>query len=211
MKTIMIAAATVCGRIGPGVRGSGIDRKHLEEMRRATDASIMGAGTLREGNPEMRGPGGILGDRIRCLVSLSGRIPVQGKDIFRHGPKPLIFTARDKVTLVEETLGDRAEVEGLPVVEAGLDLRRLLDRLAEHGARTVLLEGGGKLNYACLKQGVVDELSLTVIPFVSGYKSGVPLARGDHPLGDPLLGLELISCRTAESGEIFARYKVARS
>ncbi|MFH1020748.1 MAG: hypothetical protein V1782_09120 [Pseudomonadota bacterium] len=60
MLVTIIAASTICGRIGPGLTGSPVDRGLLEKMRAATDASLLGAETLRLGDPEMRGPEGHL-------------------------------------------------------------------------------------------------------------------------------------------------------
>ena len=39
MKVSMIAAASVCGRIGKGFKGGPEDRRFLEKMRAETDAS----------------------------------------------------------------------------------------------------------------------------------------------------------------------------
>jgi len=47
MIVSIIAAATVRGRIGPGFKGSAVDREFLFKMRGRTGASILGAGTLR--------------------------------------------------------------------------------------------------------------------------------------------------------------------
>ena len=78
MRVIMIAATTLCGRINPAPLGSVRDRRFLEKMRDSTDASLMGSGTLRRENPEMRGTAGLSKHRLRVFITQSGDIPVDG-------------------------------------------------------------------------------------------------------------------------------------
>ena len=206
----MIAAATVCGRISPAPLGSMIDRTVLEKMRLKTDAGLMGAGTLRSDNPEMRGPGGIhLEKRIRAIISGSGRV-TKDRNLFANGPKPFIFTSLECEARVSAEFGALAHVVGLPAGRHGLSIASLLTELAERGARSVLIEGGGTLNYSCLAEGVVDEIALTLCPFISGDRNGKSVIEGPEPLGSSLLPLELISYEGAGTGEIFIKYRVRR-
>lgn len=210
MKVIIIAAGTICGRIGPGLTGSPVDRRFLEKMRAATDASLLGAETLRQGDPEMRGPEGcILPQRIRGFITLSGDIPEKEKKIFKNGPPPLIFTGEATASGLRYRLGDLAQVVSLPAECAGeLSLAAALAYLSKIGVSSVLIEGGGRLNYACLRQGVVDEILLTLTPKLSGDRNAASLCSGPSPLGDPFLSLALVSCETAETGELFVKYRV---
>jgi len=208
----IIAASTVCGRIGPGLTGSPVDRGFLEKMRAATDASLLGAETLRQGDPEMRGPEGHLPpQRIRAFVTCSGDIPVAGKKIFAQGPPPLIFTSEAAAAGLQYRLGSLAQVVSLPTMSGGmLSLATALAHLAKLGAASVLVEGGGGLNYACLRQGVVDEILLTLTPKISGDHGAASLCGGPGPLGEPFLPLVLVSCEAATTGEVFLRYRVSK-
>lgn len=212
VSVTIIAASTICGRIGPGLAGSPLDRDLLEKMRAATDASLLGAETLRRDDPEMRGPGGcLLPGRIRGIITRSGDIPVAGKKIFAQGPPPLIFTGDGAAPGLRRKLGGLARIVVLPVESGGeLSLAAALAHLAELGAHSVLVEGGGGLNYACLRQGVVDEILLTLTPKISGDQGGASLCGGPAPLGDPFLPLILVSSQTAETGELFLKYRVNR-
>ena len=210
MKVTIIAASTICGRIGPGLTGSAVDREVLEKIRAATDASLLGAGTLRQGDPEMRGPGGhLLPQRIRGFITESGEIPVAGRKIYQHGPPPLIFTGEAAAAGLRHRLGTLAQVVALPTDSAGgLSLVAALAHLAELGATSLLIEGGGRLNYACLRQGVVDEVLLTLTPKLSGDQGAASVCGGPGPLGAPFLPLILVSCETAETGEVFLKYRL---
>lgn len=211
MKVIMIAAVTLCGRISPGTMGSAEDRQLLERMRQETDASLIGAGTLRDGDPEMRGPGNVLfADRIRAVVSGSGKFSWQEKQLFRKGPLPLIFTSHDLVAELGRRFGARAEVFGLAAGPGGLLLAPALAEMARRGVRRVLVEGGGRMNHSCLAQGLVDELLVTLCPRLSGDRSAASLADGPTPLGDPFMDCELLAVRQGQQGELYLRYRVRK-
>ncbi len=212
MYVTIIVASTICGRIGPGLTGSPVDRRLLENMREITDASLLGAETLRLGDPEMLGlEGRFLPNRIRAFITESGDIPVVGRKIFAQGVAPLIFTGGAAAAELRQKLGDLAEIVILPAMPGGgLSLAAAFAYLAELGAASVLIEGGGRLNYACLRQGVVDEILLTLTPKLSGDQGAASLCGGPGPLGEPFLPLTLVSCEAAATGEVFLKYRVGK-
>ncbi|HSR36784.1 MAG TPA: RibD family protein [Desulfurivibrionaceae bacterium] len=209
MRVSMIAAITLCGRISPAGMGSPGDRRFLEAQRHATDASLIGAGTLRAADAQLRGPGGSLPPhRLRAVISATGNLPVEGRTIFQEGPPPCIFTAAEAAPVLARRVGRRAEVVALPLCGQELSLRHLLDELAARGAVSLLIEGGGRLNYAALRQGVVDELLVTITPKLLGATGAATLADGPVPLGAPFRDLTLLACDQAPTGELFCRYQV---
>jgi 2,5-diamino-6-(ribosylamino)-4(3H)-pyrimidinone 5'-phosphate reductase len=212
VKVILVGATTICGRISPVGHGSLLDRRRLEEIRDKTHASIMGANTLRLENPEMRGTNGTLPpDRIRSIITQSGSIPTAGKKLFKHGPKPVVFTAKENIFAVQGKLKDTAQVISLPEGEHGLSLQAAIDFLAENGVESLLIEGGAQLNYSALAQGLVDEILLTIMPFISGEQNGPAFADGPECLGDPFLKFELLSCEPVSTGELFLHYRSKRT
>jgi riboflavin biosynthesis pyrimidine reductase len=211
MKVSIIAAASVCGRIGQGFKGSAVDRAFLEQMRKDTGASLIGAGTLRQGPVQMLGPGGkVLDGRIRAVITASGRIPIEDQPLFSRGPRPLIFTSRQAGQALEQALGQRAEVVSIGFIGPGrLDLRQVMGHLSERGVGSLLIEGGSALNYEALRQAVVHELLVTICPEIIGASTVSSLVEGPEPLGRPSIGLRPLACRVSlESGEIFLRYAV---
>ncbi|MBU0729707.1 MAG: dihydrofolate reductase family protein [Proteobacteria bacterium] len=210
MKVILIAAGTICGRISPAGFGSGLDRDFLEAARGESDASLMGAQTLRESDPEMKIAGVIPQKRIRAVISGSGDIPIDNRKLFAGKPLPVIFTGEKGSKRLEQNLAGRARIIILPEMDKGLSISRALDELRGLGAEKILIEGGGKLNYAALKQGVVDEIYLTLAPYVSGDENAASLADGPCPLGLSFMQLELYSCEPQETGEVFLRYRVQK-
>jgi riboflavin biosynthesis pyrimidine reductase len=88
----------------------------------------------------------------------------------------------------------------------------VLDRLAERGIRSLLLEGGPSLNAAFLAAGLIDEVCWTVgafmlgtdaLPMIAAIEGGSPYAH------DPRRG-SLASVLRHED-ELFLRYRFQRA
>ncbi len=205
----MVAASSICGHIGPQSPGSRTDRIFLEKMRDASGASLIGAGTLRQADPEIRGSAATLApDRVRAVVSLSGNIPLAGKKLFAHAPAPVIFTSLENISALQAKMAERAEIIALSAGPCGLSLHEAIVSLKERTSGDILIEGGGRLNYAALKEGVVDEIHLTICPKISGHAGAPSLIVGPQSLGQSFGDLQLLDVKAEESGEIFARYLV---
>jgi len=82
--------------------------------------------------------------------------------------------------------------------------RALAERLDREGVRRVYLDGGA-LICSFLREGLVDELTLNVIPVLLG--AGVPLFAG----GLPEVALRLLGATTFPSGLVQLRYARAPS
>lgn len=193
--------------------GSPEDRTLLESLREETGASLIGASTLRDADPEMRGPRSrVLAGRIRSVISASGQIPFKDKKFFSElNTPPVIFCSEENRAALESIYNRRAEVVVLPrLPQGGLSITSALDYFKGRGVDSLLIEGGGKLNYAALHEELVDEICLTITPKLSGDRGAAAFVDGDCVLGTPFLDLEMISCQAISTGEIFARYLVKK-
>jgi 5-amino-6-(5-phosphoribosylamino)uracil reductase len=130
---------------------------------------------------------------------------------FFHSPETekLVFTTEQTPASLRWAAGQYARIEVVPTNESGrADLVEVLHRLPPLGVRHLLLEGGGELNFSMLQAGLIDELFLTICPFVFGGRTaptgfdGVGFARHD------VRKLALKSHRVSSRGEVFLRYDV---
>ena len=206
----LVAAATLDGVIAPVPVGSPLDRRRLLELRARHDASVIGASTLREADPRLLCPGR---RRLRCLVTASGRILVEGKGFFSQPDRPVVFTSREGLERVRRAVGSRALAVAVGRVGPALDWRDILAWLGRRGVRTLLLEGGGVANGTALAQGVVDGLEITLVPrLAAAAGEGRPrlfswsLAGG----GTGEMGLRLLEALPQPTGELFLRYEVRK-
>jgi riboflavin biosynthesis pyrimidine reductase len=108
--------------------------------------------------------------------------------------------------------------EGVSYIFAGdteLDLALTLEILnRELGVKRLLLEGGGVVNGAFLRAGLVDEVSLILCPAIDGAK-GAPFvfdsSEADSDQRAPLTAMTLQSHEVLESGAVWLRYRMQNS
>ena len=97
----------------------------------------------------------------------------------------------------------------------GHDMQAAMEILTNtFGIKTLLLEGGGKINGTFLKAGLIDEISVLIYPGIDGL-AGVPSifeyvgARDEKPADGQ--SLRHFSTETLEGGTVWIRYTVEKS
>ena len=113
---------------------------------------------------------------------------------------PLILTTEDADR--ERVARARETAEVLQAGRGSVDLPAAMGVLAERGVGLVLVEGGPALNGQLLRDGLVDELHLTVAPSLVGGDA-IRIVRGEPPAAP--YGLALEGVLEAE-GTLFLRY-----
>lgn len=148
-------------------------RLRVQEMRRAYMGIMVGAGTARTDDPMLNCRlGGEVRQPVRIVVDSGAHLDLNCQ---------LVETARQYRTIVAHT--QRAATEKLnELAEKGVelllcseqenrvDLKDLVGRLGSLGIDSLLLEGGGQLNEAFLRQGLVDEVYAFIAPKIIGGK-----------------------------------------
>jgi riboflavin biosynthesis pyrimidine reductase len=137
---------------------------------------------------KLRWAGGDLdGDHLICVVS-------------EQAPEDYLAMLREK--------GISYIVSG----KSSVDLADAVNQLGEHfGIRTLLLEGGGHINGAFLQAGLVDEVSLLVVPGIDGRHDIPAVFDGVSPSRNKAVPLRLKSVEQRGRDALWIRYQVVRS
>ncbi len=164
-------AMTADGRIAD-TRGrsrwitGGAARKQVHALRRASDAVLVGSGTVVADDPGLRPerPGRLVPWRV--VVDSCGRVPLGAKLLTDgHAETTLICTtAAASEVWIERVRGTGADVVVLPSRRGQVSLRGVFRELGRRGVMRVLCEGGGVLAGALADQGLVDDYYLFVAP-----------------------------------------------
>jgi riboflavin-specific deaminase-like protein len=212
---VLNMVATLDGRIAidgrSGPIGDEADRELFHGLRTQADAVMVGAGTIRTErygrivrrpeHREQRVAQGLAPDPLAVVVSARMRLLADVPLLQDPDSTVAILTASE-----EELTDTAARIHYLRgPAGAELELRPLLKRLrTEHGVRSILCEGGPSLNESLVREGLVDELFLSIAPKLAG---GPPLTMltGD-PLPEPLTA-ELIWL-LEHDGHLFGRYRL---
>ncbi len=219
------AAMSADGKIAPASRrfepfGSSTDTRLLYQLRTFADAVMCGARTL-DLNAVKLGNGGRVYDRMRerrglsahpIRIVVSGRASIDPKaEIFKHRFSPII--------LLTTKCADERRVKRLqPLVDdilavgrKEIDFEDALRQLrSKWGVRRLLCEGGGELNDALFRRGLVDEVYLTVAPIVFGGREAPTLADGTGALRLAAATQLKLKRHCRIGAELFLIYRVLR-
>jgi 2,5-diamino-6-(ribosylamino)-4(3H)-pyrimidinone 5'-phosphate reductase len=144
---------------------------------------------------------------LRVVVTRSGRVASASRffDDSDAGAGRIIATTDEASEEDLAAVAGRAEIWRVGASE--VRLQELLERLAGRGVERVLLEGGGELNWALVREDLVDELYVTIVPALLGGREAPTLLEGDGFTMDRQRRLRLESVREI-SGELFCRYSL---
>ena len=153
------------------------ERVHLDRSRNA--AIMVGVGTVLADDPLLtcRIEGGKNPIRIVCDSRL--RTPLDSKIAQTAKEVPTILAAAEgdaDRTGPFEAAGLRVWV--LPERNGHLDLTALMERLGAEEIDSVLLEGGGRLNWAALEAGLVQRVQAYIAPKLFGGAEAKSPIRG---------------------------------
>ncbi len=159
-------------------------RALVHRMRGRTDAVMVGSGTALADDPALTARRGerVVGRPVRVLVDSRLRVPVGARIYdFAEGARTMVLTRKSaRGRGVRESRG--AELFDLPGPPGGIDLVAGMRALAGAGLTSVLVEGGGGLAAALVREDLVDEIHWMVAPRLIGG-DGLP-ALGDLRLGE---------------------------
>lgn len=164
------------------------DHDNLLALRATTDAVMCGARTA-DLNAVNLGPGngkfrrqrmkrGLAEYNLRIIATGSGSLNPEAH-IFKHRFSPIIVLTTRKASATQlkklRAVADEVKVFG----REELDLRAALTWLhRERQVRRLVCEGGGELNDAMFRAGLVDELHLTICPRIIGGRQAPTIADG---------------------------------
>ena len=164
------------------------DLEHLYELRATADAVMCGArtvemsrtilGTGGEKFRKQRLKRGLAEYNLRVIVSGSGSINPRAAIFKKHfSPVIILTTARVSKTKLRSlrAIADEVKVCGKREINFSAALRWLREKW---GVKRLLCEGGGELNDALFRAGLVDELHLTICPKIFGGTEAPTTADG---------------------------------
>jgi 2,5-diamino-6-(ribosylamino)-4(3H)-pyrimidinone 5'-phosphate reductase len=185
--------AWICGRVT-------MEQHFAQGLRADAEVAREHHGAPRE---DFRAPGEH--DSYAFAVDSSGRLAWETNDI----------DGDHVVAILSERVSDAylafLRERGVSYLLAGardLDLPLALEKIREQfGVRTLMLEGGGRINGGMLRAGLIDEVSLLLAPVADG-RMGTPALFDDD--GDDvtpnLLALESVERRADDM--LWLRYRV---
>lgn len=181
MKTAMTLDGKIATRTGDSKWITGAEAQaYVHELRHRFMAILVGIGTAVADDPLLncRIEGRGVRQPIRVVVDSNARLSLDSQLVKTAGEYRTIvahtrFAPEERVKALRETGVEMLlckEKEGL------VDVRNLLELLGQSGIDSILLEGGGSLNYTFLAEGLADELYAFIAPkIVGGMNAKTPV------------------------------------
>lgn len=167
-------ATSLDGRIATGTGESRwitgeAARAEVQSMRAASNAVMVGAGTVRADDPELlvRGASQTARQPLRVVLNANLDLPASGKLFASLDRAPLLFIGGDGADgAALQAAG--AEIANVARSANGVEASAALAVLAQRKVGRVLVEGGGRLAASLIAASLVDRLEWMRAPIVLG-------------------------------------------
>lgn len=191
-----------------------MDFDRMDELRAASDAIMVGIGTILSDNPSLtvksaqrrdkRRSMGHYENPVRIVVDSMARTPLDA-DIFKKGEgKRIVAISENAPQERVRRLSERADI-----IIAGnkkVDLGKILKELKARGVNCLMVEGGATLNWGLISGGFVDEIYTFIGNIIIGGSNSPTLVDGEGYRND-FCKLEILSYEKLEEG-VLIRWKI---
>ena len=182
-KIILSAAISIDGKIatrtGDSKLSSKKDLTRLHKLRSQVDAIIIGKNTVNKDNPLLTVRYSKGKNPIRIILDSHGTISNKSKILQTSNKVKTIIVVSKKITKKNLQKLKKFSVEIIIVGENQVNIKSLIKILSKRKIKTILLEGGGTINWEFIKNNLVDEFFITITPFILGGKDAITLVQGE--------------------------------
>ena len=165
-------------------------REDVHNLRNELTGIMVGINTVLKDNPQLtcRVNGGR--NPIRIIVDSTLKIPIDCKIVNTAKEVETIIATTDKANLDKiNSLEDKGvKIIVVPSKNGKVNLKELMITLGKLKIDSILLEGGGTLNFSALEEGIVDKVKIYIAPKIIGGKDAPSFVSG--------MGIESLSDAT---------------
>lgn len=185
---ILKIAMTLDGKIASAIGDSKwitneFSRQYVHELRHRVSGIMVGIGTVLTDNPELttrlKNREGV--DPIRIIVDSTAKIPLNAKVLNLDSKAKTIVATTEKADKqsLKYIRNKGADIIITPLKNNRVDLSYLMQHLGQRGIDSVLIEGGGALNFSALEEGIVDKVISFIAPKIIGGAAAKTPVEGD--------------------------------
>ena len=182
-KIILSAAISIDGKIatrsGDSKLSSKRDLTRLHKLRSQVDAIIIGKNTVYKDDPLLTVRYSKGKNPIRIILDSCGTISHKSKILQTSNKVKTIIVVTKKIKKKNLQKLKKFSVEIMVVGENQVNIKLLIKILNKRKIKTILLEGGGTINWEFIKNNLVDEFFITITPFILGGKDAITLVQGE--------------------------------
>ena len=179
---ILSAAMTLDGKIGKNSTkiklSSKRDKIRVHKLRAKVDGILIGKNTLDTDNPMLSVRYATGKNPLRIVLDSRGTIKSTSRILQSCSKISTIIVTTNLISKKNLLRLEKFPLEIIKCGESTVNLKRLMKILYKKGIKKILLEGGGTTNWSFLNHGLVDEIIITISPYVLGGIDSISLVEG---------------------------------
>ncbi|NHH96992.1 Diaminohydroxyphosphoribosylaminopyrimidine deaminase [Candidatus Nitrosotalea sp. FS] len=177
---ILSAAISIDGKIATRTGRSNLSSKkdlvRVHTLRKSVDAILVGKNTVNVDNPSLTVRHVKGKNPIRIILDPNGSLSLKSKVIRTAKKTPTILVVSENTKNMEKFVA-----KGAQVIRCGkkkINIKKLMQILDKRDIKRIVVEGGGTTNWYFFKEKLVDEIIITVTPYVLGGNTAISLVEG---------------------------------
>ena len=182
MHIILSAAISIDGKISTRSNDSKLssqeDSTRLHKLRSKVDAILIGKNTMLQDDPLLTVRYTKGKNPTRIILDSKGTISKNSKIIKSSDKIPTIIAVSKKISKANLSKLKKLPVEIIISGENSVNLKLLMKKLSTKKIKTILVEGGGTVNWEFIKNNIFDELIVTLSPYLIGGNDATSLVEG---------------------------------
>jgi len=179
---ILSAAISIDGKISTRTKDSKLSSKEdsirLHKLRSKVDAILIGKNTLLHDDPLLTVRHTKGKNPIRIILDSKGTISMNSKIIKTINTIPTIIAVSKQISKVNLLKLRKLPIEIIIVGENSVNLKLLMKKLSSQNIKTILVEGGGTVNWEFIKNDLFNELIVTLSPYLIGGNDATSFVEG---------------------------------
>ena len=180
---ILSAAISVDGKIATKTGDSKLSSKQdsirLHKLRSKVDAILVGKNTVAVDDPLLTVRHTKGKNPIRIVLDSKGTLSDKSKILQTSDKIKTIIVVSKKITKSNYNKLNKFPVELIVTGDSSVNIKSLLRKLFTKKIKTILVEGGGTINWEFIKHNIFDELIVTLSPFLVGGNNAISFVEGD--------------------------------
>ena len=181
-RIILSAAITVDGKIatrtGDSKLSSKKDKIRLHKLRSKVDAILVGRNTVQCDDPRLTVRYVKGKNPIRIILDSQGSISSSSKIIKTCKKIQTIIVVSKKISKKNLLRLQKLPLQVVILGEKKINIKKLMQYLSKQKINSVLVEGGGTVNWEFINNNLVDEAIITLTPYIVGGENATTLVQG---------------------------------
>ena len=182
-RVIFSAAITLDGKLATRNSDSKLsskkDKIRVNKLRGKVDAILVGKNTVKVDDPLLSAHDIKKKNPIRIILDSNATISTSSRILKTCSKISTIIVVTKMAPKKNLQKLEKFPVQIIVCGKYTVNIKKLLVILKKEGIKNILVEGGGRTNWAFVKENLVDEVIITITPYLVGGITATTLVDGN--------------------------------